>query len=607
MAQAPSRIVDALGRPIERKSLDEPQSARISALHHEWIQHGISANLSPAKLSAILREADDGDLLRQHQLFEDMVELGKRSLAVLGIDWEVRPPREASAAEKSLAKWVEELLRDMADFDDLLLALMDAVGHGFAPIEFEWEQSAGEWWPKWHARPQTWFRLGGATRDELLLRDDASQGQPLRPFGWMVHTPRRPKTGYLGRLGLHRTLSWPYLYKSYGLGDFAEFLETYGLPMIVGKFYPGASEADQSSLLRAVQALGHDARAVMPADMEIEIKEVLGGGGGQPLHLRMVEWADKAQSKAILGATLTSQADGQTSTNALGLVHEGVRRDILKADSRQLAATLTRDLLYPLVALNRPIGIDGLRRAPRLVFDVEEPEDVKLLADALPKLAQAGMRIPRAWAQGRLKIPEPTADEDTLGAPAADAPVPRRDRVTRATALAALRDAGLAPADSVTRAVADAQTIAAQRALDDALDARLAATDLNPQAAGLIGPILAAIANDRPPGRDLPGARHERARGEARALDLRGRGVGRAGGRRGCRPQCLIRESWACCSTSHRRARSRGWNSAGCARRRTGARSMRVRTSAPSPSRARLATTSSPTCATPSSTSSSRA
>lgn len=74
-----------------------------------------------------------------------------------------------------------------------------------------------------------------------------------------------------------------------------------------------------------------------------------------------------------------------------------MRRDIPVSDARQLAGTLTRDLVYPLIALNRP-GIDGLRRCPRWVWDTSEAEDLASYADALPKLAGQGMRIPVAWA-----------------------------------------------------------------------------------------------------------------------------------------------------------------------------------------------------------------
>jgi phage gp29-like protein len=57
----------------------------------------------------------------------------------------------------------------------------------------------------------------------------------------------------------------------------------------------------------------------------------------------MIDWCERTESKVILGATLTSQADGKTSTNALGNVHNDVRHDILVADARQLEGSSQHD------------------------------------------------------------------------------------------------------------------------------------------------------------------------------------------------------------------------------------------------------------------------
>ena len=421
-----ARILDQYGNPIDTGAIQEPQTSRIAQIANEYLSPMLGG-LTPARLASVLQQADNGDLLSQHRLFADMeerdthllAEMGKRKLALLNLDWDIVPPRDASAAEKQTAAWVKDVLTDASDpFEDLLLACMDGVGHGFAATELEWRKEGSELLPAFHPRPQEWFRLS-SDRRELRLRDSSVDGAPLAPFGWVFHTHGKAKTGYLGRQGLYRALVWPFLYKAYAIGDFAEFLETYGLPIIVGKYFAGASAEEKSSLMRAVTALGHDARAIMPADMTLEVQKITGGGGGSGggSHMDMVSWADKSQSKAILGATLTSQADGKSSTNALGKVHDEVRRDLQKADARQVSGTITRDLIYPLIALNRG-GADGLRRCPRLVFDTSEPDDLAAFAEALPKLSPV-MGIPVAWARERLRIPAPQDGEELLGAPAA--------------------------------------------------------------------------------------------------------------------------------------------------------------------------------------------
>ncbi|TVO57539.1 DUF935 domain-containing protein [Denitromonas halophila] len=420
-------ILDQHGNPINRAILSEPQTARVAALQNEILQSHMDG-ITPARAVRILREADQGDIMAQHQLFDDMLdrdahmqcEFGKRAGAVVGLDWSIEPPANASAREKKLAAWVEEILRDVVDdLEDVIMAMMDGVGHGFAPIELEWRRHGAEWLPAFHPRPQTWFRTS-TDRRELRLRDNSPDGALLNPMGWIMHQPGKVKTGYLSRAGILRVLIWPFIYKAYSIGDFAEFLETWGLPIIIGKYGQASNNAEKASLLRAVTALGHDARAIMPEQMQIEISKITGTGSGTP-HLSMSAWADSAESKAILGQVLSSEAHATGMGSGVADLHREVRQDILAADARQIAGTLTRDLVYPLIALSQT-GVDSLRRCPRWVFDLGESEDVAAYAEALPKLVGVGMKIPATWAHEKLRIPLPDGTEEVLATAAPSAP-----------------------------------------------------------------------------------------------------------------------------------------------------------------------------------------
>jgi phage gp29-like protein len=148
--------------------------------------------------------------------------------------------------------------------------------------------------------------------------------------------------------------------------------------------------------------------------MAIEIAK-LSTSGDADSHLAMVRWAEGAMSKVIIGQRGDEAQSGGIGSGQADFQRE-VRRDIRNADARQIAATLTRDLVYPLLALNR--GVDSLRRCPRFRFDTGEPEDLSTYAEALPGLVGVGLKIPVAWAHERLRIPLPEGDEAVLGAPA---------------------------------------------------------------------------------------------------------------------------------------------------------------------------------------------
>ncbi|SFF13531.1 DUF935 domain-containing protein [Nitrosomonas sp. Nm166] len=412
------KILDANGNPIDTGKMRKSQSATVGRLNQTFAGHP-SRGLTPAKLARIMESAEQGDIQSQHELFMDMeekdghifAEMSKRKRALLTVDWDIMPPRNPSAKERKSATYIKDLLTDVNNFEDVIQDCLDAIGHGFACLEIEWQMLGSEWLPKnINHRPQSWFQTDRATRTQIRLKNNSQEGAELQPFGWIAHV-HKAKSGYLSRAGLHRVLAWPFLFKNYSVRDLAEFLEIYGLPLRLGIYPQGASDDEKNTLLNAVAAIGHDAAGIIPEGMMIDFKEAAKGASDP--YAFMIEWCERIVSKVILGGTLTSQADGKTSTNALGNVHNEVRHDLMISDAKQLSGTLTRDLVYPLYALNVG-GIEDIRRCPRLVFDLGEAEDLSLYADALPKLVDVGLTVPVSWARDRLRIPEPEGDEPVL-------------------------------------------------------------------------------------------------------------------------------------------------------------------------------------------------
>ena len=418
-----AKILGPDGLPITTEALSEPQTSHYSHLQRELQTHP-TRGLTPSKLASILEQAEQGDLLAQFDLYEDMeekdghiaAELGKRRRALL-VDWSVVPPDNPTPAEKRNAELLAELVGEIADFEDVLFDVTDAIGKGFSCCEIEWHKPGKYWVPKTIThRPQSWFTVHRGYRQQLRLRSnttvDGIVGEPLQPFGWITHV-HKAKSGYLERTAMFRQLVWPYLFKNYSVGDLAEFLEIYGIPVRIGKYPSGASEKEKMTLLRALVGIGHNAAGIIPAGMELDF---LDAATGDPKAFElMLNWCERTQSKVILGGTLTSGADGKSSTNALGNVHNEVRKDLRDSDIRQVGSTITRDLLYPLAVLNG-LAPDGMRRCPVFRLDVGETEDIKVYAEALPKLVNVGFQIPVQWAQEKVGIPQPEDGEPVLQA-----------------------------------------------------------------------------------------------------------------------------------------------------------------------------------------------
>ena len=230
---------------------------------------------------------------------------------------------------------------------------------------------------------------------------------------------------------------------------------------------------------RAVAGIGHNAAGIIPASMAIEFQEAA-KGSEKPFEA-MIQWCEKTQSKAITGSTLGMDTGRGGIGEGLSNIQNEIRLDIRDSDCKQLAGTITRSLIYPLLAINK--GWADIRRCPRFVYDTLEAEDLKTYSDSLPKLVGIGMKIPAQWAHEKLRIPQPADNEDVLATQAARPATPPTDKPKAATraAMAAL----------VAGKSADVIAFADQ----DAIDGALADLDvaLQPQVEAWLKPALAAL------------------------------------------------------------------------------------------------------------------
>ena len=383
-----------------------------------------SNRITPSKLKSILEDAENGDITAQHELFMDIEEqdsaiganIQTRKRAILTLDWRIAEPRNATPAEEKLQTEIDELFFQYPNLENLLMDMMDAVGHGFSALEIEWKLENGKYVPhNFIPRPQSWFKLD--KNDNLLLKTPTNpMGEPLRQFGWVVHS-HKSRSVQLARMGLFRTLAWLYMFKHYSVRDFAEFLELYGMPIRIGKYGAGATNEEKRTLLRALAQIGHNAAGIMPDSMAIELHNAAntGAGSGNNPFLQMVDWCEKSIARLILGQTLTSGADGKSSTNALGNVHNEVRRDLLVSDAKQVAQTITQQIILPYLQINVDPNI-ALHRVPYFEFDTKKYDDLSTFAAAIPKLVGIGVRIPEKWTRDKLGIPEAQDGEVVLKA-----------------------------------------------------------------------------------------------------------------------------------------------------------------------------------------------
>jgi len=401
-------ILDAYGKEIRRAgpALDEIGAWGAWRMYSSYPSHG----LTPERLAAIFREADQGNVERQAELFEEMEEkdahlgavLQTRKLAVAGLEWDVV---SASSAKEDVyaASFVKEALGRIENLNEALIDLLDAVGKGFSVCELMWEIEGGKAWVnefRWrHPKRFTFY-----SRDQvldaprLLTEKEPVHGEELFPTKFVVHR-HRSRSGIVPRTGILRPCAYLYLFKNYALKDWVIFAERYAMPMRVGKFGPGASEADRRVLRDAVFNLGADAAAVISDSTVIELLESTGRADAAGAYGDLAEFCDRGMSKAVLGQTLTTeQTQGAYAT---ARVHQGVRQDLLEADARALAATVTAQVVGPLVEFNLGPG----KALPAFRFHHEAAEDLRQVAEVYRTLTDMGVSIPADHVRERFGIP----------------------------------------------------------------------------------------------------------------------------------------------------------------------------------------------------------
>jgi len=428
--------------------------------------------LTPLKVHALLTQAEAGNMNAMLALFEDMeerdlhllAEMSKRKRTVAKLDWSIKAPKNADANEQKYTEVISELMGIIENFEDIITDSLDAIGKGFSCHELHWVREGNVWLindMQWHV-PQRFIIDPFNQRELLLAGNGLGDDEPLWENAWLVHT-HKAKSGYLVRGGLHRALVWSYVFKNYSVRDLAEFLEIYGLPLRLGTYPAGATDGEKLTLLRAVMEIGHRAAGIIPQGMMIDFKEAAKGSSDP--FMDMIKWCEMSQSKAILGGTLTSQADGKSSTNALGKVHDETRLEIRDSDAKQLASSISRDVIGALMRINYPNV--SPRRYPKFVFDLAETEDIGVYSEALPKLVGIGMQIPAPWAHKRLGIPMVSGDEPVLSMVQTTNPTTQAPLTAQLPAIAMLNQA-------TDTAIPAETTAESQRmALENGLDALL--------------------------------------------------------------------------------------------------------------------------------------
>jgi len=412
-------LYDQYGREIAARKKDPDRAPLPVAPMMDSFRDYVTDGLTPERLASVFKEADGGNVRRQAELFEQLeekdlhllCERDKRRNIILDLEFRVEPASE-DGRDVKVAEFVDEFFADMADWDDCLISLQDAVGKGYAALETYWDVSSGQAMPeKFEFIEQqrfTWLGTDGTLRKTpLLLSDQYPNGGEIPAWKTVFHE-YGGKSGNPMRSAIYRVAAWMVLFKHYTIKDWVIFCEVFGMPLRLGKYSPGATEDDKRALVAAITSLGTDAAGIISDSTVIEFIETVRTASSD-LYQTMARFCNAEISKGVLGQTLSAEI-GERGSYAAGKVHDGIRLDLLQADGRALAATVRNQIVRPLVGFN--FGWDAALPKYRAVFN--EEEDLGKKAEWFDKLT-AKVQVPASWAREQFGVPEPDDGGDLVG------------------------------------------------------------------------------------------------------------------------------------------------------------------------------------------------
>lgn len=280
-----------------------------------------------------------------YDLYEDIMLDGhlqsvceKRILSVTNAEWVFM---DAAGREVDFMKdWI-----DTPDFELVVTEMLNSKLWGYTMMEFDFNPD-GSWnvfnIPRKHIRPERGLVCKEQTTDAGAV--DIRAGR----YRNTVIEAGQPKS--LGKL---LSAAQYVIYKRGNFGDWAQFAEIFGMPLI-DAVWDGYDEEQRLKLLEALEKMGGGGQLVRPAGTSVNFVE---GGANNPngdLYNNLIKACDAQMSKLILGQTETTESSS-SSGYAQAEVHAETENDINVSDINFVRRLLNRRVCKILQANGVPI------------------------------------------------------------------------------------------------------------------------------------------------------------------------------------------------------------------------------------------------------------
>lgn len=403
-----------------------------------------SHGLTPERVTSIFKEADQGDMYRQSELFEEILEkdprlfgmFASRKLSVVKNEGEII----AAGKEKNFvehADYVRKAIERIRNWRQAKEDILDAIPKGYSLLQIMWTIDDSKVFIdrlEWAHQKNLRFGLGSNWKSDpnamrRLTDDNRIDGVDLEPNKWVVSVIKA-RSGHPSRTSILRTCTWMYLFKNFDVKAWIQFAEIFGMPLRVGHYNAAAGEPEKDALLKALQNLAIDASAMISDNTKIEFIETVQKAATASLHGDLASFTNSENSVAVLGHT----GAAESTPGKLGQENAALeaRFDLVESDALALDYIISDQIIRPLVDFQ----FGPQEKYPYHKTGVKKPVDRKELVEVYDgAINRLGLPVAAQHVYETLGIPQPKeGDELIQPRPQPTSPFPLRPSLTDAIA-----------------------------------------------------------------------------------------------------------------------------------------------------------------------------
>lgn len=336
-----------------------------------------------------LRSADAGRVKALYDLYEDLL-----IDTTLGRSWEKRVEAVTNSEltfqydEGATNEEINNLMQTLS-WETLLTGIISTKAYGRSAVEFDFSNG-------FHVDiiPSKHINLDNQT---ILINDSDERGIDYTKDRHILVLGAKRDFGIFLKTA-------PYaIWKRGGFGDYAQWLEIFGMPQRIGK-YSSYDPQSRQLLEQALENAGSAPWCVIPKETDVETVNNTGSGSSGVSFNDFRQACNEEMLIAVLGQTLTTIA-GTKGARSLGDVHKEVEEGINKSDLRYTERVLN-SYVRPLLE-QRGFNVKG----GKFIF----PSAAEAITvDELVKLTKI-IRIPTSFVHDKYSIPAAQDDEEIAG------------------------------------------------------------------------------------------------------------------------------------------------------------------------------------------------